>query len=138
MRVTWTPDRVEVALQLRSEGLRSNEIADRLGGTAGSVRKAISKYLNLPKKPHVSRPPQYCSGEPISIEKSENSYRKSCKVNSEVLRQACLDLFQRTSNRYKIGLDDAMACHLGFHAKPVIPGCERAVRGLFAQRRLAA
>lgn len=29
------------------------------------------------------------------------------------LREATLDLFVRTANRYCIGLEDAMACHLG-------------------------
>lgn len=66
------------------------------------------------------------------------AHEKDARLGSQLLREACIDLFCKTSNRYMISLDDAMACHLGYHARPVIPGCERAIRGQFAQRRLAA
>jgi hypothetical protein len=78
------------------------------------------------------------SREGIGLEDPEIRRRKDAKLGSQILREACLDLYQRTANRYKISMDDAMACHLGYHARPVIPGCERAIRGQFAQRRLAA
>lgn len=74
----------------------------------------------------------------IGLEKPEEAYRKDCKLGSMILREACLDLFCRTANRYHIGLDDAMACHLGYHAKPIVPGCERVLRGQGAMRKLAA
>lgn len=60
------------------------------------------------------------SKEGIGLETPEIAYRKDCKLGSEVLRQACLDLFQRTANHYKIQLADAMACHLGNHAPPKV------------------
>lgn len=65
-------------------------------------------------------------------------FDQDARLGSQILRVACLDLFQRTASRYMIGLDDAMACHLGYHSRPAIPGCERAIRGQFAERRLAA
>ena len=56
----------------------------------------------------------------IGQQKPDETYRKNCAIGSEILREACLDLFQRTANRYQIGLSDAMACHLGHHSPPRI------------------
>jgi hypothetical protein len=56
------------------------------------------------------------SQDGIGLDPVTDSYRKDAKLGSVVLREACLDLFCRTANRYQISLDDAMACHLGFHA----------------------
>jgi hypothetical protein len=78
------------------------------------------------------------SREGIGLETPEIRHRKDAKLGSMVLRELCLDLFSRTANRYNISMDDAMACHLGYHSKPALPGTERIHRGQFAQRRLAA
>ena len=79
----------------------------------------------------------YYDGPPIPLDKDDISLRLDAKLGSQILREACLDLFCRTANRYQISLDDAMACHLGYHAKPVIPGMERALK-TSAVMRLAA
>ena len=93
-------------------------------------------------RPINQRPPQLNSSvwsrEGIGLESPEIARRKDAKLGSAILRTACLDLFQRTANRYQIRMADAMACHLGYHSKPVIPGTERIHRGQFAERRLAA
>lgn len=78
------------------------------------------------------------SRDGIGLEHPEIRRRSDAKLGSQVLREACLDLFQRTANRFQIKMDDAMACHLGHHSKPVIPGTERVLRGQAAQRALAA
>lgn len=96
----------------------------------------MAKNINPPR--HKNLAASVWSQDGIGLEQSDASYRKDCKLGSQILREACLDLFCRTANRYMVSLDDAMACHLGYHAKPVIPGCERVIRGQFAERRLAA
>lgn len=78
------------------------------------------------------------SREGIGLETPEIRHRKDAKLGSMILREACLDMFQRTANRFQIKMEDAMACHLGFHSKPIIPGTENAIRGQRAQRMLAA
>lgn len=55
-----------------------------------------------------------------------------------VLREACLDLFQRTANDRQESMDEAMVRHVGKHSKVVIPGTERIYRGQGAERALAA
>ena len=76
------------------------------------------------------------SREGIGLETPEIRHRKDAKVGSEVLRQACLDLFQRTANRHMVSMDDAMACHLGYHSPPKI--IRSPYRTASAMRRLAA
>lgn len=88
-------------------------------------------------RPRLAQPGYY-DGPPIPLTKECQAYRQDAKLGSQILREACLDLFCRTANRYRISMNDAMACHLGYHARPVIPGCEKALRGQFAARRLAA
>lgn len=92
-------------------------------------------------RPINQRPPSLeksvWSRDGIGLEIPEMRHREDCKLGSMILREACLDLFQRTSNRYQIKLDDAMACHLGFHSKIVIPGTERIYRGQAAERLAA-
>lgn len=61
---------------------------------------------------------------------------KDARLGSQILREACLDLFQRTANRYYISLNDAMACHLGFHAPPRFASAP--YKTASAMRRLAA
>lgn len=98
----------------------------------------MARSLNPPRQLYKSLERSVWSKPGIGLEKTEQAYRQDCKLGSQLLREACLDLYCRTANRYQINLDDAMACHLGLHARPVVPGCERAIRGQFAKRRLAA
>jgi hypothetical protein len=50
------------------------------------------------------------------LDKDDIALRKDAKLGSSILREACLDLFQRTANRYQVSMSDAMARHLGYHA----------------------
>lgn len=130
----WAEEDVREALRLHDTGLTWRQVGAVFGKSKSSAQAACRRFQGLKPKEQ-----DYAScGPPIGLEQSEVSHRKDCKLGSQVLREACLDLFQRTANRYRISMDDAMACHLGYHAKPVIPGMERVVRGQFAQRRLAA
>jgi hypothetical protein len=96
----------------------------------------MAKNINPPT--HKSLERSVWSLDGIGLEMPEMHYRKDCKLGSQILREACLDLFCRTANRFHISMDDAMAKHLGTHVRPIIPGCEKAIRGQFAQRKLAA
>jgi hypothetical protein len=77
----------------------------------------------------------YRSGPAIPLTYECQRYRIGCKHGSQLLREFCLDLFQRTANRERISMDAAMACHLGHHS-PIVrkPGTERVVRGQAAER----
>lgn len=81
--------------------------------------------------------PHYYDGPAIPLTTECMRLRQDAKLGSQILREACMDLFCRTANRYMIALDDAMACHLGYHSKPVIPGTERVYRGQAAERMAA-
>lgn len=87
--------------------------------------------------------PQYYDGPAIALTKEDQHYRQDCKLGSTILREACMDLFCRTANRYGVKLASAIARHgcdpqfltgivsASDPSKPVL-------RGQLAQRRLAA
>lgn len=95
-----------------------------------SGHKGVRQYNDLTKS--------VWTREGVGLEQSETRRRRDAKLGSQILREACLDLFQRTANKYMIRMDDAMACHLGYHSRVVIPGTERVYRGQGAERALAA
>jgi hypothetical protein len=76
----------------------------------------MGKHIN--NNTHAYREKSVWSREGIGLELPEIRYRADCKLGSQILREACLDLFQRTANRYLISMSDAMACHLGYHSPP--------------------
>lgn len=92
--------------------------------------------------PINQRPPQLdksvWSRSGIGLETPEIRHRQDARLGSALLREMCLDLFQRTANAKQVGMDDAMAEHLGRHSRMTIPGTERIIRGQAAQRMLAA
>lgn len=126
MSRVWTNHEVLKLRELALSGKSAKQIASEMGRPLFGVRwKARALQIEIDD----------FRGKDIEAATDPN---KDARLGSQILREACLDLFQRTANRYYISLSDAMACHLGHHSRPVIPGCERAIRGQFAQRRLAA
>jgi len=96
----------------------------------------MARNLNL--RQHVYLEKSVWSREGIGLEHPEIRRKADAKLGSMILREACLDLFQRTANRNDIPMDEAMDSHLGKHTKVIIPGTERVLRGQGAQRMLAA
>jgi hypothetical protein len=114
-RTPWDFEEAATAKRMLDSGMSYKEVAKALGRTVNSVDKGIFKFFGPRRKAGVDR---YIVGEPIPLTRECETYRKDAKLGSAALRIACLDMFQRTANRYKISVDDAMACHLGFHSPP--------------------
>lgn len=129
-RSKWDLGEASKALEMRRKGFAIKEIAEALGRTPDGVTQALTRFFGTSEKV------RHETGEPIALTDDDIAAAKDGKIGSEVLRIACLDLFQRTASRYSIRLEDAMACHLGFYEPPSI------VRAPFktasAQRGLAA
>lgn len=133
MRRLWTDDEIIHATQLRDMRVPYAEIAERMGRTLAGVKRAFSRYVGK----REDRVHSYYDGPAIGLTMECQRYRQDAKLGSAVLREACLDLFQRTANRFNVGMDDAMACHLGYHAPVNIPGRERIYKTASAMRLAA-
>lgn len=129
----WTHDEIQKALHLYATGLTWQAVGNYLGRSKSSCLSAASRHLT--RKPEERD--RCSSGPAIGLTMECERLRLDAKLGSMVLREACLDLFQRTANSHHISMDDAMACHLGYHSKAVIPGTERIYRGQAAERLAA-
>lgn len=110
----WNRDEVIQARHLFATGLTWRQVGDLMGRTGAACRDAVSRHFgSIDKAMSYEGPP---IGKTMECERTA----KDAKLGSQILLQACLDLFQRTANRYQIGMSDAMACHLGYHAPPRI------------------
>jgi hypothetical protein len=128
----WSQEELIAAKAMFDAGSSYAEIGEKLGRTDTAI------YDRLLREFKISRMrPEYFDGPAIGLTVECQRIRKDAKLGSQILREACLDLFQRTANKYMIRMDDAMACHLGHHSKPVIPGTERVIRGQAAERLAA-
>lgn len=128
----WPIEDINKALALKETGLTWRQVGEHFGKSKSAAQAACARFIGVKPK-HQD---QSLCGPPIGLEMSEMTFRKSMKRGSEMLREACLDLFAKTANRYQINLSDAMACHLGYHSQPL---CERApFKTSSALRRLAA
>lgn len=128
----WPIEDIDKALALKAQGLTWREVGTHFGKSRSAAQAACARYRGTkPKHQDLS-----LCGPPIGLEMSELSFRKDMKRASARLREACLDLFTKTANRYQIGLSDAMACHLGHHNPPMIERSPYMTAS--AMRRLAA
>lgn len=127
MNNEWTLPEVRRLREMAADGFSASEIAEEIGRPTGGVRH-ICRTLGI--KTRASSNKRDAAGK--------TDFDRDSRLGSQVLLQACIDMFARTANERGILLDEAMTLHLGTHYRPVIPGCERAIRGQFAERRLAA
>jgi hypothetical protein len=127
----WPIEDINKALALKAAGLTWREVGERFGKSRSSAQAACARYRGTKPKHQDNA----LCGPPIGLEMSEINFRKEMAMGSALLREACLDLFSKTANRYQIGMDDAMACHLGHHAPPKL---ERAPLKTSSAMRLAA
>lgn len=107
----WTEEHLQIAKKMYEDGADYEDIGDAIGRSGPAVYDMLRKRIGatrVPRNRHI--------GPPIGITMECARRRLDGQLGSEVLRTACLDLFQRTANRYQISMADAMACHLGFHA----------------------
>lgn len=90
-------------------------------------------------KPINQRPPQLeksvWSRAGIGLEEPEVRRRKDARLGSQILREACLDLFCRLANDSGIALDDVLTAYRNERSR--IPGTERVYRGQAAERMAA-
>ena len=93
----WTPEEDEKMIALLDSGVRVYRITGLFPGRTPAAVKSRARVLR-PYEPEFM------------------TERKA----SALLREACLDLFFRTANRYRISMDDAMARHLGHYEPPKI------------------
>lgn len=99
----WNRRDTDLLVSMIESGMQSPAMARILGRSSESVRNK-AKYLQL----SIRR------GNPEPKITEADKQAASCNA----LREACLNLFQRTANRYQISMTDAMACHLGFYQAP--------------------
>jgi hypothetical protein len=102
---TWTRQESDALVRLVEGGKQSPEIATILGRTVLQVRNK-AKHLQLKLK----------RGGALPKITPEDRQAASCNA----LRNACLALFARTADRYKISDQEAMSCHLGFYSPPSV------------------
>lgn len=129
----WTESELATAKAEYLNGADYGAIGAMIGRSAAAVYDMLRKKLGALPTPQ----PSYFDGPPIGITMDDERHQKDCRLGSQILREACMDLFCRTANRYMVSLDDAMACHLGYHAPPKKPGTERVYRGQAAERLAA-
>lgn len=129
----WTEDDLGIAKRMYDAGEDYDVIGEAVGRSAAAAYDMLRKRFGATR----ALKPGYLNETPIGVTVECARYRQDAKVGSDVLRIACLDLFQRTANRYRVSLADAMACHLGYHAPIRIPGTERVYRGQAAERLAA-
>lgn len=128
----WDVADMKTAKKLFDQGVDYDAIGALIG------RSGMACYDMLRKYYRVSRTaPQQYDGPPIGVTVDCARRRQDAKLGSMVLREACLDLFQRTANLQQLDMDEAMARHLGRHSSIAIPGTER-VHKTASVQRLAA
>lgn len=109
----WSRDELTTALEMYEAGSNYDEIGEAIGRTHGGVYDMLRKRFGV-----CRARPEYFDGPPIGVTMECERNKKDAKLGSMILREACMDMFCRTANKYHISLDDAMACHLGYHAQP--------------------
>jgi hypothetical protein len=128
----WSLADLATARLMYDRGAQYEDIAEVIG------RSAVAVYDMLRKRFGATRVPEYFLGDPIGLTMECERYRRDCKLGSQILREACMDMFCRTANASGISLDEAISGHLGRHERPIIPGTERVRKTAEISRRVSS
>jgi hypothetical protein len=127
----WTEHEMNVARSMYADDATYDDIGAQIG------RSGLAVYDMLRKRFGATRAPEYYEADPIGLTMECERYRRDAKLGSQILREACMDLFCRTANHHHVHVSDAMAHHLGQHAPPRIPGTERTHKTASVERMAA-